>query len=60
MLLAAAMMLDHVGRAGQATRLRAAIDATLKTDVVRTRDFGGTASTKDYTAALIKRVKATA
>jgi len=59
MLLAAGLMLDHVGRVEQARRLRAAIDATLKTDAVRTKDFGGNASTRDYTAALIKRVKAT-
>jgi len=58
MLLAAGLMLDHVGRVDQARRLRAAVDAVLREDAVRTRDFGGTASTRDYTAALVKRVRA--
>jgi isocitrate dehydrogenase (NAD+) len=58
MLLAAAMMLDHVGRVEQAERLRGTIDAVLTSDNIRTRDFRGTASTRDYTEALIRRLKA--
>ena len=57
-LLAAAMMLDHVDQRDLATRLREAIDQVLNEDKVRTRDLGGTASTKEYTAALIRRVSA--
>ena len=57
MLLAAAMMLDHVGRVEQAERLRGTIDAVLTTDNIRTRDFGGTTSTRDYTQALIRRLR---
>jgi len=56
LLLAAGMMLDHVGRQDLSTRLRAAIQATLLEDKVRTRDLGGTASTAEFTAALIKRL----
>jgi isocitrate dehydrogenase (NAD+) len=56
LLLAAGMMLDHVGRQDLSTRLRAAIQITLLEDKVRTRDLGGTASTTEFTAALIKRL----
>ena len=56
LLLAAAMMLDHVRRTDLAARLRAAIDATLNVDKVRTRDLGGTASTAELTRSLVSRV----
>jgi isocitrate dehydrogenase (NAD+) len=55
-LLAAALMLDHVGRPELATRLRTAIDQALHADNVRTPDLGGTSSTQDFTQALISRV----
>ena len=57
LLLAAAMMLDHVRLTEMATRLRRAIDATLNVDQVRTRDLGGTAGTAQFTRALVARVK---
>jgi isocitrate dehydrogenase (NAD+) len=57
LLLAAAMMLDHVGRQDLGARLRAAIDATLNTDKVRTKDLGGSAGTRELTAALVRRVR---
>ena len=57
LMLAAAMMLDHVRRPDLATRLRRGIDATLNVDGVRTRDLGGTASTTDFTRALVARLK---
>jgi isocitrate dehydrogenase (NAD+) len=56
LLLAAALMLDHVRLTALATRLRAAIDATLNTDQVRTRDLGGTAGTAQFTRALVARL----
>ena len=55
MLLAAALMLDHVALADRAARLRAAVLRTLE-DNVRTGDLGGTASTSDFTAAIIARL----
>ncbi len=55
-LLAAAMMLEHVGMKDQRTKLEAAIDRVLNEDNVRTGDLGGKATTKEFTAALIKRV----
>ncbi len=56
LLLAAALMLDHVGRGDLAGRLRTAIDAVLNGDGVRTRDLGGTASTQECAQAVVRRV----
>jgi len=56
-LLAAAMMLDHVKLADKATQLRQAIDDTLNIDKVRTGDLGGTANTATFTQALVSRIK---
>lgn len=56
LMLAAGLMLEHVGRTDLATRLRDAISATLLHDQVRTRDLGGSASTAEFTGALIKRL----
>ena len=55
LLLAAGLMLDHVDRADLAKRLRAAIDAALNQDNIRTRDLGGTASTQEFAQAVIRR-----
>ena len=57
LMLAAAMMLDHVGRKDLAERLRDAISATLKTDKVRTGDLGGHASTREFTSAIVSRIR---
>ncbi len=57
LMLAAAMMLDHVGRADLGDRLRNAIDATLNVDQVRTGDLGGKANTGEFTAALVQRIR---
>jgi isocitrate dehydrogenase (NAD+) len=57
LLLAAAMMLDHVKLHDKAQRVRQAIDDTLNIDNVRTGDLGGKASTVEYTRALVNRAK---
>jgi isocitrate dehydrogenase (NAD+) len=57
LLLAAALMLDHVRRQDLALRLRRAIDRTLNEDQVRTGDLGGKASTAELTSALIQHIK---
>jgi len=57
LLLAAAMMLDHVKLSALGNRLRQAIDDTLNLDQVRTGDLGGKASTAAYTQALVSRIK---
>ena len=56
LILASAMMLAHVGSHDLAKRLREAIDVTLNQDVVRTRDLGGSASTREFANALIRRL----
>jgi isocitrate dehydrogenase (NAD+) len=58
LLLAAAMMLDHVDRNDLAQRLRKAIDQTLNEDKVCTGDLGGTASTKEFVQAIVRRIEA--
>ena len=57
LMLAAAMMLDHVRRKDLGDRLRQAIDATLNVDGVRTGDLGGSADTAGFTAALVARIR---
>ena len=57
LLLAAALMLDHVKLVDLGDRLRQAIDATLNLDKVRTGDLGGKAGTREFTEALVKRIK---
>jgi isocitrate dehydrogenase (NAD+) len=56
LLLAAGLMLDHVGLTEHARHLRKAIDEVLNQDKVRTGDLGGKASTSDYAKAVIQRV----
>jgi len=57
LILAAAMMLDHVKLHTEAARLRKAVDDTFNVDHVRTGDLGGTANTKTFTQALVARIK---
>jgi isocitrate dehydrogenase (NAD+) len=57
LMLTAAMMLDHVGEQPKAKKLRDAIDQVLCEDNVRTGDLGGKASTKEFTQAIIKRLR---
>jgi isocitrate dehydrogenase (NAD+) len=58
LLLAAAMMLDHVQLGHLASRLRSAIDSTLNVDKVRTGDLRGTATTAEFAHAVAARVQA--
>ncbi|WP_225781537.1 isocitrate/isopropylmalate dehydrogenase family protein [Xenophilus sp. Marseille-Q4582] len=56
-MLAAALMLEHVKRPELAQRLRTAIDQTLNIDNVRTGDLGGSANTAAFTNALVARIR---
>ena len=56
MLLAAGLMLKHVGRTDLAERLQTAIEQTLQVDKVHTADLGGKATTRDFAAAIVKRL----
>jgi isocitrate dehydrogenase (NAD+) len=54
-ILAAAMMLDHLGELDRAGRVRQAVVDTIVTDGIRTRDLGGTASTAQFGDAVARR-----
>jgi isocitrate dehydrogenase (NAD+) len=55
LLLAACLMLDHVGETERATRIRQALERTIR-DGVRTGDLGGRAGTDEFTDAIIERL----
>jgi isocitrate dehydrogenase (NAD+) len=55
-MLAAAMMLDHLGELDRAERLRRAVTDTIVEDNIRTRDLGGTATTSEFGDAVARRV----
>ncbi|QJR15067.1 isocitrate/isopropylmalate dehydrogenase family protein [Usitatibacter palustris] len=57
LLLAANLMLDHVGEEAISKRINNAIDAVLNKDNIRTGDLGGKATTKQFANAVIKRLK---
>jgi isocitrate dehydrogenase (NAD+) len=55
-MLAAAMMLDHVGELDRAQRIREAIEQVIVRDGIRTRDLGGSATTQEFGDAVARRV----
>ena len=57
LILSAAMMLDHVGEQEKAKRVQKAVDDVLLKDKVRTGDLGGKANTKQFTRAIVNRLK---
>jgi isocitrate dehydrogenase (NAD+) len=52
-ILSAAMMLDYIGHAREAERVREGVKAVLKSGKTVTRDLGGKVSTADMTRAII-------
>lgn len=56
LILAAAMMLDHVKLHDKAERVRRAVHEALNVDNVRTGDLGGKASTSAFAQAVVKRL----
>jgi isocitrate dehydrogenase (NAD+) len=56
LVLAACMMLDHIGDSGSATRIRDAFERTIREGRVLTRDLGGTAGTDAFTDAVIAKL----
>ena len=56
LLLAAALMLEHVHKDDLAAVLRTALTATLRQDGVPTRDLGGQATTRKFARAIVRRV----
>jgi isocitrate dehydrogenase (NAD+) len=55
-IFAAAMLLDHVGELERARRIREAVEYVIVKQNLRTRDLGGTASTREFGDAVAKRV----
>ena len=58
LMLAAAMMLDHLGEHQAARQLRAAIRATIVDAGIRTRDLGGSATTAEFGEGVAARIGA--
>jgi isocitrate dehydrogenase (NAD+) len=56
LMFAACMMLDHVGEDSRATRIRGAIERTLRDDGIRTRDLKGNATTLEFADAVCRRI----
>jgi isocitrate dehydrogenase (NAD+) len=56
LILAACMMLDHLGQAERASRIRRALEAVVKEGKTVTRDLGGTAKTEEFADAIIARL----
>ena len=55
-LWSACMMLEHLGDNETAARIRRAVDATLKEATSLTPDLGGTATTHEYTKAIVEKL----
>src|SRR5258708_39176193 len=53
-MLAAAMMLDHIGETAAGSRLRRALETGPVKDNVRTKGLGGRATTPHFTPPLLK------
>jgi isocitrate dehydrogenase (NAD+) len=56
MLLSALMMLRHLGERDAADRIRQALYTVLAQKKVRTKDLGGSASTTEFTVAVISEI----
>ena len=56
LLLAACMMLEYMNDGERAQRIRRAFEDTVREKKVVTRDLGGTASTDQFTEAIIARL----
>jgi isocitrate dehydrogenase (NAD+) len=56
LLLAACMMLEHIGDNERAQRIRTAFERTIREKIALTRDLGGTATTDEFTDAVIAQL----
>ena len=56
LVLAACLMLEHIGDAARANRIRDAFERTVREKKTVTRDLGGTATTAQFADAIIARV----
>jgi isocitrate dehydrogenase (NAD+) len=56
LVLAACMMLEYMNEGERAARIRTALESTIREQKAVTRDLGGTASTDQFTDAVIARL----
>jgi len=56
-ILSAALMLRHLGESDAAARIRRAVERVIGAGQCRTRDLGGSASTTEFTQAIIKALR---
>jgi isocitrate dehydrogenase (NAD+) len=56
LILASCMLLDHIGEVDRAKRVRGALERTIREGKTVTRDLGGTASTEEFTDAIIAKL----
>jgi isocitrate dehydrogenase (NAD+) len=56
LVLAACMLLEHIGDLERAKRIRTALEATIREGKVLTKDLGGSASTDQFTDAVIAKL----
>merc|ERR1711973_1004350 len=56
-LLAAAKLLEHIGHTADSKRLKIGVEKVLRAGRVKTRDLGGYATTREFTAAVCKAIK---
>ena len=57
LILSACMLLDYVDQASVATRIRRAIDDVVRAGKSRTGDMGGSATTREFTDALVRALE---
>jgi isocitrate dehydrogenase (NAD+) len=56
LLLAGALLLDHIGEKERGDRIRRALETTIREGKTVTRDLGGTATTDQFTDAIIAKL----
>jgi len=56
LMLAACMLLDHIGDGDRAKRIRVALESTIRDGTTVTRDLGGSATTDQFTDAVIAKL----
>src|SRR3954463_3414437 len=56
LMLASCMLLEHIGDTERAARIRRALEKTIREGKTVTRDLGGTATTDEFTDAIIAKL----
>jgi isocitrate dehydrogenase (NAD+) len=56
LVLAACMLLEHIGDLERAKRIRSALETTIREGKILTKDLGGNATTDQFTDAVIAKL----